>query len=91
MQRIPPQVTLRAIREAHGLTSVTLAAKIAERGVKVDPDSLLSVELGHKRASNALLVAWAGVLQINPRDIRQAAELRELVGEAENDAASDAA
>jgi len=79
MQRIPPQVTLRAIREAHGLTSPMLAAKIAERGVKVDPDSLLSVELGHKRASNSLLVAWANVLQINPRDIRQAAELVELV------------
>ena len=78
-RRIPPQVTLRAIREAHGLTSPMLAAKIAERGVKVDPDHLLSVELGHKRASNSLIVAWANVLQINPRDIRQAAELRELV------------
>lgn len=78
---VPPHATLRAIREAHGLTSPMLAAKIADRGVKVDPDHLLSVELGHKRASNSLLVAWANVLQINPRDIRQAAELRELVGE----------
>ncbi len=32
-RRIPPQVTLRAIREAHGLTSPMLAAKIADRGV----------------------------------------------------------
>lgn len=88
MQRIPPQVTLRAIREAHGLTSPMLAAKIAERGVTVDPDSLLSVELGHKRAGNALLVAWANALRINHRDIRQEAELRELIAGA---GASDAA
>jgi len=91
MQRIPPQVTLRALREMRGLTSPMLAAAIAERGVKVDPDSLLSVELGHKRASNRLLVAWANVLQVNPRDIRQAAELLELIGEGDEPPAREAA
>lgn len=88
MQRIPPQVTLRAIREAMGLTTPMLAEKISERGINVHPDHLLNVELGRKRASNALLVAWANVLRINPRDIRQAAELKELVGEDEPDGAA---
>jgi hypothetical protein len=80
---IPAHTTLRAIRVARGLTSPMLAAKIAEQGIKVDPDHLLSVELGHKRASNSLLVAWASVLQINHRDIHMAAELREIVAAAD--------
>lgn len=88
MQRIQPHVTLRALREADGLTSPMLAEKIRERGVKVDPDHILSVELGHKRASNALLAAWAGVLRINHRDIKQAAEIREMVTADENGAAA---
>lgn len=90
MPLIQPHVTLRAIREMHGLTSPMLAERIRERGVKVDPDYLLQVELGHKRASNSLLVAWANVLRINHRDIRQAAELREHIAEADEDKAEAA-
>jgi hypothetical protein len=88
MQRIPAMVTLRSLREKEGLTSVTLAQQIGERGIKVDPDHILSVELGHKGASNSLLVAWANVLRINPRDIHLAREVREMVAEADAEVAA---
>ena len=85
MQRIPAQVTLRSIRQLRGLTCTSLAERLAERGVKVDRNHILNVELGHKRGSNALLVAWADELGINPRDVRQATELRELIAEVDAD------
>lgn len=82
MQRIPAHVTLRALRESRGLTSPMLAERLRERGVKVDPDHILAVELGHRRAGNALRVAWADELSINPRDIHMDTELREIVSAA---------
>ena len=85
MQRIPAQVTLRSIRQLRGLTCTALAERLEERGVKVDRNHILSVELGHKRGSNSLIVAWADELGINPRDVRQEAELRELLTEAVQD------
>jgi transcriptional regulator with XRE-family HTH domain len=87
MSLIPAHVTLRALRESRGLTSPKLAEKLKERGVKVDPDHLLAVELGHRRAGNELRVAWADELGINPRDIHMEAELREIV--AASDEGSD--
>ena len=79
MAVIPAHVTLRALRDSRGLTSTALAARLKERGVKVDPDHILAVELGHRRAGNALRVAWADELGISPRDIHFEAELREIV------------
>lgn len=70
-------VSLRSLREAHGLTSPQLAERIAEHGVPVDPDTLLNVELGHKKASRSLLTAWAGALGIKPVDIKQTDDLAE--------------
>jgi hypothetical protein len=78
---IPPHVTLRTIREAQGLTSPMLADRIKERGVKISADHLLNVELGYKKGSNALMVAWANVLGLNPRDIRQDEDLRAVISE----------
>ena len=82
MPRIPAHVTLRSLRVSHGLTSPMLAERLKERGVKVDPDHILAVELGHSGAGAALRAAWADELRINPRDIHMAAELREIVAAA---------
>lgn len=76
---IPPQVSLRAFREAQGMTLAQLAGLIAEQGVEVHPDALSNVELGHKPASQTLMVAWARALGIKPIHIRQAPELVEWV------------
>jgi hypothetical protein len=82
MPRIQAHVTLRALRESRGLTSPALAERLKDRGVKVDPDHILAVELGHRRAGNELRVAWADELGINSRDIHMASELREIVAAA---------
>lgn len=71
-------VTLRSLREAHGLDSRQLAERITEQGVKVHPDALLNVELGHKRGSTRLMAAWARALGIKPIDIRQTEDLEEM-------------
>ena len=85
MPRIPAHVTLRALRESRGLTSPALAERLKDRGVKVDPDHILAVELGHSGAGPALRAAWADELRINPRDIHMAAELREIIAAADAD------
>jgi hypothetical protein len=91
MQRIPAHVTLRALRQARGLTAGQLADLLRERGVTVDQDHIYSVELGHKRAGNPLRVAWAAELGVNPRDIAFADEIRDLVADADADAETSAA
>jgi transcriptional regulator with XRE-family HTH domain len=83
MQQIPALVTLRALRQMRGLTAAALAERLAERGVKVDQNHILSVELGHKNAGNPLRVAWAEELGINPREIRFGYEVREMIAEAD--------
>ena len=79
MAVIQAHVTLRALRTSRGLTSVTLAERLKERGVKVDPDHILAVELGHRRAGLELRVAWADELGISPSDIHFETELRDLI------------
>lgn len=94
MQRtaqIPPQVSLRALREAVGLDSRGLAERIKEQGVEVHPDTLYNVELGHKRASERLLIAWARALGIKRLHIRQADELREWLETGQDDDAEQVA
>ena len=68
-----------------------LAERLKERGVKVDPDHILAVELGHSGAGAALRSAWADELRINPRDIHFAAELREIIAAASADDSNDKA
>lgn len=50
-----------------------LAERIASTGYaeKVHPDTIRNVELGHKRASKLLMVAWAKALGLNPLDVWQ--------------------
>jgi transcriptional regulator with XRE-family HTH domain len=76
---LPPMVPIRALREAHGLTSRGLAERIAEHGVTVSPDSLIAVELGQTGVSRELLTAWAKALNILPVDVRRPADLRHLL------------
>jgi transcriptional regulator with XRE-family HTH domain len=76
---IPAHVTLRALRDARGLTARALADLLEQRGVKVSTDHIIAVELGQSGAGTALRVAWADELRINPRDIHMAGELREIV------------
>lgn len=78
MQRIPPMVTLRALREAHELTGDQLADRIAEQGVDVDTDHIYNVELGRKKASARLRAAWARALRLQPVDVYLAEDLRTL-------------
>ena len=85
MAVIQAHVTLRALRTSRGLTSVTLAERLKERGVRVDPDHILAVELGHRRAGLELRVAWADELGISPSDIHFEAELRDLLTLADAD------
>jgi len=90
MQRIPPMVSLRSLREAHGLDSRQLAERIAEQGAEVHPDHILNVELGHKTLSNKLRNAWARALSVHPLDIRQADDLIALVTKADEDEDAEA-
>jgi hypothetical protein len=85
MAPIPAHVTLRSLRKSRGLDSPTLARLLADRGVKVDPDHLLAVELGHRNAGTALRTAWAEEMGISPSDIHMAAELREIVAAADSE------
>ena len=85
MPVIAAHVTLRSLRTSRGLTSPALAERIAERGVKVDPDHILAVELGHRSAGYELRVAWAEELGIKPGDIHFEGDLRELITLADKD------
>lgn len=78
-----PQIRIRALREAHGLSVNALVDRIAENGHNgVHPDTIRNVELGYKRASKPLMAAWAKALGINPLDVWQPepSTLQERIG-----------
>lgn len=64
-----PQVSIRLLRDAHGLTLPALVQRIAEHGVDVTADHLSNCELGWKRPSTPLLHAWARALGITRLDV----------------------
>jgi len=69
---IGPQVRIRELRVAYGLSVKALIERIAAEGVPdVHEDTIRNVELGHKRASRPLLTAWARALGVNPLDAWQ--------------------
>lgn len=77
MKRIPPLVSIREVRLAHGLSARAVADRIeAEEGIEVHPDSLLNIELGNRSGNVALLKAWARVLRLDPMDVYRPEELR---------------
>ena len=70
-----PRIGIRELRKAHALTLEQLADRIAEQGVRrPTADSLANVELGHRRASDSLLSAWAKALAMHPLDVEQGCE-----------------
>jgi transcriptional regulator with XRE-family HTH domain len=73
---IGPQIRIRDLREAHGITVNQLVERIVATGYtdKLHPDTIRNVELGHKRGSKLLMVAWAKALGLSPLDVWQPAE-----------------
>jgi transcriptional regulator with XRE-family HTH domain len=71
IQAIGPQVCIRQIREAHGLTLEQLADRIEEQGYarRPSPDHLSNVECGNKAPSTALMTAWCKALGLNALDV----------------------
>lgn len=74
---IGPQVRIRELRSAYGLSVKQLIERIGEEGgPNVHEDHIRNVELGHKKASGPLMTAWAKALRLNPLDVWQ--ESRDL-------------
>jgi len=66
----PPLVSIRAVREAYGITIPGLITRIAEHGHQVnDTSTIRNVETGNQRPSRPLMTAWARALQLNPADV----------------------
>lgn len=69
-----PQVPIRELRRAHGLSIAMLCDRIEPHlGKRPHEDTIRNIELGHKRASVQLMTAWAKALKIAPLDVAQAA------------------
>ena len=70
-----PQVSIRFLRLAFGVEVRELCDRITEQGYlgrggkPVNEDTIRNIELGWKRPSNALLVAWAKALGMSPLDV----------------------
>ena len=74
---VGPQIRIRDLREAHGLSVNQLIERIAENGVSgVHPDTIRNVELGYKRASKPLITAWAKALGITALNVWQPEPLK---------------
>jgi len=69
--QIGPQVRIRALRQARGLSIPQLVALIRAFSVDVHKDAISNIELGHRRASSDLLSAWARALGLDPQDVTQ--------------------
>lgn len=68
-----PAVPIRELRMAHGLSIEQTCERIeVYLGKKPHGDTLRNIELGHRKASQPLLNAWAKALGILPLDVRQA-------------------
>lgn len=65
----PPLVTLRALREAYGLSREDLAQRITEQGGKATASTIRVVENCHEWPGNELITAWARALRLNPTDV----------------------
>ncbi|MFG1846683.1 helix-turn-helix domain-containing protein [Micromonospora carbonacea] len=76
---MPPQISLRALREALGLTLDELADRINEQGVSITKFALSNVETGKRRASDRLMDAWTKALNTRTLHVRQDRELRAWV------------
>lgn len=67
-----PQVPIRSLREAHGLSIEELRDRIESHlGKKPHGDTLRNIELGRRNGSPALMAAWAKALTLHPLDVFQ--------------------
>ena len=90
MAPIPAHVPLRVLRQLRGLTGKALAELLADNyGVRVTPEQIFAVELGHNTAGLALRNAWAEEMGIKPGDIHMGAELREIIAAADETAPAE--
>lgn len=65
----PPLVTLRALREAYGLSRSDLIQRIAEQGCDTAESTIRGVENAWQPPGNELITAWAKALRLNPADV----------------------
>ncbi|MCW2831109.1 MAG: hypothetical protein JWP31_1801 [Aeromicrobium sp.] len=71
-QPLGAQVPIRALREALTLNIDQLCDRIEPiYGKRPHGDTIRNVELGHKRASQQLMNAWARALGLTPLDVYQ--------------------
>lgn len=72
-QPLGPQVPIRELRKAFGLSIPQLCDRIEASGLGKRPheDTIRNVELGHKRASQPLMTAWSKALGLTPLDVVQ--------------------
>ncbi|GGM26539.1 hypothetical protein GCM10011608_09120 [Micromonospora sonchi] len=82
---IPPQVSLRALREWRGLTLEQLAHGIRSQGVAISTIHINNVELGNKQTTATVMTAWARVLGIDPLHIRTDREVRQYLDAVDQD------
>lgn len=69
---IGPQVRIRDLREAHGISVKELVEKIAVIGeIEIHENAIRNIESGHRRGSVPLMTAWAIALGIRPIDVYQ--------------------
>lgn len=73
---VPPQISMRALREALNLTLEDVVERIREQGITITRQGLNNAELGNRFASEALLDAWCRALGTKRLHARQEPELR---------------
>lgn len=74
-EHMPPQASIRVIREHMGLTLADVAARICEQGVPITGNGLNNAELGRRPVSEPVLNAWARALGIDRHHIHTGPEL----------------
>jgi len=66
----PPYVTLRALREAYGISREDLLDRLAEHGyIAKNTNMIRAVETGWQKPGTELITAWAKALRLNPADV----------------------
>ncbi len=71
-----PVVSLKVLRQSHGLTLKDLAARITADGRTVSYSTLALIENGNRTGSPELMRAWALALNVRPVDIHTEDDLR---------------
>jgi transcriptional regulator with XRE-family HTH domain len=77
---VGPQIPLRELRKACGLTLPQLADRIAQcYHHRPNEGTLANIELGRQFGSRKLMTAWAMALQLSPLVVLQEDDLRHIL------------